>query len=356
MLKIKSEENTLSTFKIGATYIGTVVGAGFASGQEVLQFFGYYGFGGFVGLFLTTILFIIYGYIILHLGLNYNANSHVQIIYHTGGKWLGAFIDIVITFFLFGTLTAMIAGSGAIFAEQFSVPSIWGNILMTVTAVITTLFGISGVINAISFVVPLMLTGVLSITIMTVFTSLPISLSTFQYNLAGQAPVPHWALSAIVYTSYNLVIAVAVLAPLGAEVKDNSKLKKGAIFGGLGLGIGASAILLSLILNFPGATTYEIPMIFIAGRFSPTIQIIYSIILLAEIYTTAVGNLFGFTIRVTKSRGNLYRIIIITGGIIAFITSRIGFSRIVHYLYPLVGYAGFIMLIGLTYGTLKNKS
>jgi len=356
LLKVNNKGNTLSTFKIGATYIGTVVGAGFASGQEVLQFFAYYGGDGFAGLIITTLLFIIYGYIILTLGLQYNAHSHVKVIYHASGKLLGIFIDIVITFFLFGTLTAMIAGSGAIFAEQFSLPAIWGNILMTVTAILTTLFGISGVINAISFVVPLLLTGVLSITIMTIITNFPFTQVTLQHILPGQPPVPHWALSAIVYTSYNLVIAVAVLAPLGAEVKDNSKLKKGAIFGGLGLGIGASAILLSLILNFPGATTYEIPMIFIAGRFSPTIQIIYSIILLAEIYTTAVGNLFGFTIRVTKSRGYLYKIIIITGAIIAFITSRIGFSRIVHYLYPLVGYAGFIMLIGLTYGILKNKS
>ncbi|EGD49885.1 hypothetical protein TheetDRAFT_3307 [Thermoanaerobacter ethanolicus JW 200] len=28
----------ISAFKVAATYIGTVVGAGFASGQEILQF------------------------------------------------------------------------------------------------------------------------------------------------------------------------------------------------------------------------------------------------------------------------------------------------------------------------------
>ncbi len=355
MLKVKNENSTISTFKIGATYIGTVVGAGFASGQEVLQFFAYYGLGGFVGLIITTILFIIYGYIILNLGLNFNAHSHVKVIYHIGGKWLGIFIDAVITFFLFGALTAMIAGAGAIFAEQFSLPSIWGNILMASAAILTTIFGIKGVINSISFVVPLLLTGVLSITIMTIFTNFPFSLTDFQPLLAGQPPVPHWALSAVVYTSYNLVIATAVLAPLGAEAGSTDKLKKGAISGGLGLGIGAAAILFTLFLNLPTAATYEIPMVYIAGNFSPVMQQLYSVILIAEIYTTAVGNLFGFTVRLTESKGILYKILIILSSIIALITSRVGFSSLVHYLYPLVGYAGFLLLTGLTYGKLRNN-
>lgn len=36
-------KNNVSTFKVAATYIGTVVGAGFATGQEVLQFFNRFG-------------------------------------------------------------------------------------------------------------------------------------------------------------------------------------------------------------------------------------------------------------------------------------------------------------------------
>ena len=38
----------------GATYIGTVVGAGFASGQEVLQFFGLLGPSGILAIIVTA--------------------------------------------------------------------------------------------------------------------------------------------------------------------------------------------------------------------------------------------------------------------------------------------------------------
>ncbi len=89
----------LSVFSIAATYIGTVVGAGFASGQEVLQFFGYHGVKGFVGLFAAAIMFIVYGYSILLLGNKLDAASHYEVIMDIGGPFFGKIIDYVIIFF-----------------------------------------------------------------------------------------------------------------------------------------------------------------------------------------------------------------------------------------------------------------
>ncbi len=358
MIKTKNEHTTtkkdISTFKIAATYIGTIVGAGFASGQEVLQFFGYYGLNGFLGLLLTTFLFVVYGYIILKLGQQFAAQSHLEVIRHAAGKWLGLFIDLVITFFLFGALTAMIAGSGAIFTEQLGISSVWGNIIMALASLLTVLMGIEGVISAISFVVPLLLTGVLSLGILTIFNSLPFNLAEISTPTAA-APLPNWFLAAFNYTSYNLVIAVAVLAPLGAKVKNKDRLKKGAIWGGIGLGIGATAILISIMLNMPQAANYEIPMIYVAGRFRSELQFIYSIILIAEIYTTAVGNLYGFGARLVKNSSKNYRPIVIITTLLALGASQFGFSNLVRYLYPAVGYAGLLMLAGLTYGIIKKS-
>ncbi|AGB41613.1 putative membrane protein [Halobacteroides halobius DSM 5150] len=349
-----SEEKGLSTFKIAATYIGTVVGAGFASGQEVLQFFGYYGFIGFIGLLAATFAFALYGYIILKLGHKYQADSHVKVIREAGGKWLGWIIDIVITFFLFGALTAMIAGAGAIFNQQFGLSPLWGNILMAVLPLLTVLIGITGVISSISFVVPILLTGVFSVTIFTAIREWPFNLQALNFMMLDKAPIDNWALSAVNYASYNLVLAVAILAPLGKQVKDKEDLKRGAIFGGLGLGLGAMTILLAIVLNMPAVMNYEIPMVYIASRFGPIIQIIYSGILIAEIYTTAVGNLYGFVIRLTGQDGPAYKWYVVGTSLLALVASQFGFSTLVHYLYPAVGYAGLLMLAGLTIGMFRG--
>ena len=117
--------SSLNVFKIASAYIGTVVGAGFASGQEILQFFGAFGAAGLFGVVISSVLFFFIGYSILILGRHLKATSHVDIVRYTNGPFFGSFIDIIITIFMFGGLAAMIAGAGAIFDEQFSISPIW---------------------------------------------------------------------------------------------------------------------------------------------------------------------------------------------------------------------------------------
>jgi uncharacterized membrane protein YkvI len=349
------KKKDLSIFSISATYIGTVVGAGFASGQEVLQFFAYHGAKGFAGLIIATIMFIVYGYIILILGLKLNASSYYEVITKAVGPILGKVVDWIVIFFLFGALTAMIAGSGAIFKEQYGLPTALGSAAMAIISVFTVLTGIAGVISAISFVVPLLLLSVFTISILAIFYSPDITVIS-SVSIPVNAAVKNFLISGIVYASYNLIMSVAILAPLGKQAKDKKKLKWGALFGGTGLGIGAALILSALLTNMPHAAHYQIPMLFIAGRFSGSLKLIYSFILIAEIYTTAVGNLYGFSARLTNAGTIKYKAYTIVTGGIALIASRFGFSKLVHYLYPIAGYAGIVMLIGLTFSLIKKKN
>lgn len=342
----EGKKKAISPWKIAAAYIGTVVGAGFASGQEILQFFGYFGIWGVGGIILTAFLFFYFGLIILNLGRELKAKSHLPIIKYAGGKWIGKLIDYVITFFLFGALTAMAAGAGSIFAEQFKLSPLIGNVLMILATLLTVVTGISGVISAISFVVPLLLVSVLGISIY--------SLMLTGFSLPGLPPgrpaVPFWPLAAFVYVSYNLVVAVAVLGPLGNEVKKKENLYKGAVFGAIGLGIGAMSILAPLLASLPEAARYDIPMIYISGQISPLIQTVYSGVLFLEIYTTAVGSLYGFIARWVSQENRRNWIIASVGTSFAsLIASQVGFTNLVRILYPLVGYAGLLMLGGLLY-------
>ena len=88
------KKNNVSTLRIAATYIGIVVGAGFATGQELLQFFVIFGLQGFWGIVITTFLFIIFGFIIMELGYELNAKSHLDILKHTSGRALDFIMDI----------------------------------------------------------------------------------------------------------------------------------------------------------------------------------------------------------------------------------------------------------------------
>lgn len=344
----------VSTLKIAGAYIGTVVGAGFATGQEILQFFAVFGVNGLWGILASTVLFIVFGVIIMAIGLRVHARSHVDILKHSGGKWFTAIMDVAITFCLFGSLTAMMAGCGALFRQQFGLPAVLGSLVMALFTAITVLSGIHGVINAISAVVPFLLTSVIGISLYSILNTPP---DMSAAPLAGENPfLGGWAQSALLYASYNIVMSIGVLGPLGACAKDRRAITWGGFLGGLGLGVGQVCICLALLGNMVYISGMEVPMAYIAGKISYAVQLIYSIILIAEIYTTAVGSLYGFTARIThrkqeKSKGTL---IIIGTSVAAFFASLLGFSNLVRYFYPLVGYGGIVVLICLVFG--RNKA
>jgi uncharacterized membrane protein YkvI len=333
----------VSALKIAGTYIGTVVGAGFATGQEILQFFNAFGVGGFWGIVLTTVLFIVLGYVIIELGFKLGAKSHLEILKETNGKLISRILDIMITFFLFGGLTAMIAGTGALFSQQLGLPSMMGGLIMAAITAVTVLSGLKGVINSISFVVPFLLVAVFGICIYSLINAPPDMMAGA--TLPRNGLINNWFLAMVLYSSYNIILSISVLGPLGAHVKNRHSILMGAILGGLGLGLGSLLIYLAISGHIDAVRDLEVPMVFIAENISYPVLVIFTVILIAEIYTTAVGSLYGFTARFANIKKTPRAVIGTT--ILAFLASLFGFSNLVKYLYPLVGYAGVLLLIGL---------
>lgn len=343
----------LSALNIAATYVGTVVGAGFATGQEVLQFFVAFGLWGFAGIAVASAIFIFFGISVMELGHKLKAKSHLPVIQAAGGRWISSTIDIIITFFLFGALVSMGAGAGAVFVEQFGLPAIWGSLLLIVSSLLTVLLGVSSVIESISFVAPILLTSVLGLSLFTLFKNPGALLANLSWSDRSVAAVPYWPLAALLYASYNLVLTVAVLAPLGT-MSDPASFRRGAIWGGLGLGLGIVAIAAAVLTLAPRVTAFEVPMVAIAGTISPLARTAFSVVLFAEVYTTAVASLYGFASRLADPDGSAYKWLAAGSSVAAFALSQFGFSTIVGTLYPAAGFAGLLLLGALAYGYLKT--
>ncbi|MFW5999730.1 MAG: hypothetical protein ACOCQC_03600 [Halanaerobiaceae bacterium] len=345
-----------SPYNIAAAYTGTVVGAGFASGQEIMQFFAAHGLAGFRGIILTSLLFIIFGYILLELGRLYGADSHQTIINLILGRRTSRIIDYTITCFLFFTLTAMIAGTGALFNEYIGLPIPAGNLIMSLAVLATVYLGIGVIIRALSAVVPFLMTGIFSIALLAIFDKTTNPLPGLKHIPLPdiKPPVPGWGFSALVYTSYNLIIAIGILAPLGNRIENKRTAKAGALLGGLALGAGAAAVMLSLFLNFPRAGKYEIPMLFAVSHYSPVIHFLFTLLVFTEIYSTAVGNLYGLTVRLNSSYNLSYKKVTFGLTLSALLASGFGFSRLIHYFYPVAGLTGIILLLALTREALKS--
>ncbi|GMA48708.1 hypothetical protein GCM10025857_00650 [Alicyclobacillus contaminans] len=113
-------------FQVGCTYIGTVVGAGFASGQEIFRFFGRFGTAGVFAIALAAVLFAWLGYRVMYLGHVLRARSYRELNRHLFGETVGTVLDVVLSIMLFGVTVAMIAGAGALFQQSLHISFQWG--------------------------------------------------------------------------------------------------------------------------------------------------------------------------------------------------------------------------------------
>lgn len=343
---MRKPKNHLSPLKVGMVYFGTVVGAGFASGQEILQFFCYFGLWGIAGLALATFLFFILGAKVMLVANRIRSSSYKQVIDEVGGRWLGPLINFIITFFLFGILATMVAGTGAVFKQEFGLPLSVGLAIMSGLAGITVISGLGRVIDVISFMAPFLIISVLSVGLYILFfTTLD-----FSWSSPMSATLPEWHLSGLAYVSYNLILAVPLLAPMGT-LTDTRSLKKGALIGALSLGISALVIFLTILAGAPAVTGFEIPMLIAAGRVSPAIRLFYTMVLVGEVYTTAISNLYGFISRLVAVDGPWFKPFTVFVVIGSFFAGHLGFSQIVATVYPLIGIAGFVFLAALVYNT-----
>jgi len=345
----------VSVFSVAATYVGTVVGAGFATGQEILKFFTHFGLFGIYGALVAMLLLALLGSAVLRLGFRERAKSHEDVVVAAAGTRIGRLLDWVITFFLFGSAAVMMAGAGAVFAEHWHLSRTMGTLLMALLAGGTVLTGLRGVVAAISAVAPILVLMVLVIASGTI-TGVGLSSADLAWFRPDAAATGLWPVSALLYVSYNLLLSVSVLGPLGAEASEERTLHAGGLIGGIVLGACALLINLAVMAGLPETAGYEVPMLHLARRFPTWIQTAYSAVLWAEVYTTAVSSLYGLAARLAEAETPRFRLVTAGAALLALVASQVGFSTLVGFLFPLVGWFGLLFIGGVALRALRPRA
>ena len=343
------------SFQIGAAFIGVIVGAGFASGQEILQFFTSFGTIGIVGALVAMVLFAFIGMNLTQLGSRLQTTSHQNVIYHICGRYLGVVVDFIITFFLFGVTVVMFSGAGAIFEQQFNIPGYIGSIIMAILTIATVTLSVQKVITLIGAFTPFLLLLVIVITVYSVMTY-DFSTADIQAAVTDKNQgAPHWLLGAVLYVSYNIAAGAAMLTVMGGTVKDEKVAAWGGFIGGLGLGLLILLINISMLTQLKEIAEVPMPMLFLANNMGPVVGALMSIILLGMIYNTAVGMLYAFTARLIKPETVRFKGAVVGFGIVAYGASFIGFITLVGTVYPVMGYLGLTLIGAIIFAWVKKK-
>ncbi|WP_096156180.1 MULTISPECIES: YkvI family membrane protein [Bacillus] len=323
--------------------LGTVIGAGYASGRELWQFFGA---ESGLAIFIFTILFIVCCYVIMRISMDQQSEHFSPVLVKLVGSKLSKVYEIIILLYLFTTTIVMLAGGGAAL-QVFFIPYWAGIIIISSLLILLFVYGVNGMITVNTWVIPiivLVLGGILiHATDMSVITAS--SLLEKQNN---------WP-SAFTFTALNILPLVAVLSAIGNKVASKNEIIIASLGSGLVLGIISFVYNETLLSVATKIEFFEIPLFAIIQSYPYYMLFFMTLLLWVAIYTTAASGLLGLTTRL-RSIFNLPLWVvcaIMLAIMIPFTT--FGFSLLVSVLYPLFGLINLYLLVAILLYPIANK-
>ncbi|MGY0694149.1 YkvI family membrane protein [Virgibacillus sp. FSP13] len=324
--------------------IGTTIGAGYASGRELWQFFGH---ESGLAIVLFAVFFSMSCFVILNLSHERKSTDYLPILRDIVGSKLTGVYDVMIFLYLFTTTVVMIAGSGAT-GQAFNFSYWWGVFFIVIALILLFLKDISGILSINQLILPLLLGGLLYI----------LFLFTFDQDLALFS---HWHeqrnwTAAFPFTALNILPLIAVLGAIGNKVRTKGEIWIACIGSGLILGVISYVYNNSLIQIADELLLYEIPLFAILKHYPFGMLILMSILLWFAIFTTAASGVLGIVTRLQSYLNIPLWLLVLLILIVMVPLTTLGFSTLITYVYPIYGLLNLYVLTRLLlYPMWKNR-
>lgn len=338
-------------FKVSSVYMAAVIGAGFASGREIVQFFSGYNHGGFYGIILAGVLFALIGAIVLDRVYTGRIRNYDEFIFPMLGWFMGWVVQVVVTVFLMCLFCIMIAGGGTILYQNLGIPYIYGVVLMAIICLAAMASDIKGITAVNTVLVPVLVAGMVLVGAYIIYTR-----DTSVFNYAGilSAITNNWVVSAIIYVSYNSIMSIVILCTLLPMLKSRKVGIAGGLLGGLILCGIAFLINIALMTFYPWALSEELPVLSVIKRFSAEIGVVYTILLWTAMVLSAVNSGYCFVERCTSKIRINKSVFIVLFCIACIPLSTASFSGLIASIYPVFGYLGLFIILAILVDWVKD--
>lgn len=322
--------------------IGTLIGAGFASGQEILTFFNRYGIDGCYGMILSSVLFGLVIFTTLFIIDKKKISEYNELIFNN------KILKFIIEIFLFACFCIMIAGCGAFFVQQFKLPFWLGSILCALVCYGIFSCKYKGLETINTILVPFILLGVFILG----FGKYEAGAIVSSDYTMPQSYTSSWMISSILYVSYNSLILVPILLTFKEYNLNMTKKILISIFSAIVFLIVGLLIYNILNIYYPDILSVELPNVKLASLLGNWQKVFYGIVIVTAIMTTAVSCGYAF-LEMRKEHYNLKSMLICVA---AVLLSRFGFSEMVNTLFPVFGYLGILQIICIIISGIKKQN
>lgn len=325
-----------NVLKIVFVIIGSIIGAGFISGQEIYTFFLKFGKIGiaciiFMGIILGIVIYKTCFIIMKSKSNNYR--EFLDSILQNKYPKIRIFINALINVFLLISFFIMCAAFCAYFKQEYNISVYLSGLIVSIICYIIFTKNIKAIIKVNELLMPIII-------ILVFFLIIKIDIQ--QVNIRNTENSLLSILNCIIYVSYNTIILIPILIKLKKYMKNIKSILASAIVCSIVIMIMA-LIILCIISQIKEIELIEIPLLYVTNGYGEMYKYIYSFVLIIAIVTSAISAGYGFLENVTKSKEK-YLISAFLICVFSIFISNFGFSNLVNILYPLFGILGLIQI------------
>jgi len=343
---LERDEGFMGILKVVFVIIGTLIGAGFASGQEIYAFFYSFGIKGIYGMIVSSCIIGLTIYSSLKIIYKYNDVENYKDFLDklVKSNKIKEIINIVVNIFIIISFYVMIAGFGAYLKQEFNLNNIIGSGILALICLIVFKTNVKAFVKINEILIPILIFIIVLIGIVNVKN---IEFSNLE-NYIIQKNDSNWLVMSVMYASYNCILLVPVLISIKNYIKTKKDIKYISIIVTVIVAMLLMAIFFLLINVDVNIKSIEMPAVYAIDKIWHSIKNIYGIIIMISIFTTAISLGISFLNNTSKNKKS-YNVIALIICFTSIIFSQIGFSNLVNFLYPILGFLGIVQIVQISH-------
>ena len=154
----------MNILKVVFVIIGTLIGAGFASGQEIYTFFFSYGIKGMLGIIISSTIIGLTIYKTFKIIEKNNIKNYKEFLdFFIKNEKIKELINSIINIFILVSFYLMIAGFGAYIEQEINLNNFIGSSILAILCIILFKTNINGIVKINEILIPILILVVLVI-------------------------------------------------------------------------------------------------------------------------------------------------------------------------------------------------
>lgn len=332
-----------------ASALGYLIGGGFMSGQETIQYFVPFGYNAvlvglaFSGIIILTNLGFIYA------GKHGRCTKGTEVYAYFCGSFIGKVLEWFSLIFCFSMFVAEVAAGGSVLFEQYGLPIVVGAVFTAALTAITVSIGLNSVLKSLGIIMPFLAAFVIIVAVATLITSggvieaNVIKIETKQFDLLQVAP--NWLFSGVALVG----LMVLFLSSFSADLATKFPIKPLMIGQSIGLFLYAALDVMSafaITAEIETVVGRQIINLFLAKAIWTPLGTAFGILIFFAIYTISTPLVYVIATKFSKEGTKKHKIIVWAVSAVALVGAvAFPFDIIINAVYIVSGYVGSFIVV-----------